>query len=160
MAVHMVGLGELKVAGSGDLLVAYGLGSCVAVAIYDRGRQLGGMAHVMLAASQPGQPVGQPGKYADTAVTALIEQLLAQGAMRFALEAKLAGGAQLLQLGRAYNWLDIGARNAEASLTRLAACRVRVAATDLGGNYGRTVQLDPATGELTVSTVGRGQRVL
>jgi chemotaxis protein CheD len=98
----MVGLGESRVvarrAQPSETLVAYGLGSCVAVCLFDAGSQVIGMAHVVLPGADPS---GAPNaKYARTALPALISRMQLHGAgdpRRYV--ARLAGGAQILMLG-------------------------------------------------------------
>src|SRR4051794_25913014 len=106
----MARMGEQIVsADSGDTLVALGLGSCIGVALLDRLNGLAGLSHVMLADSG-GDAGGQPAKYADTAIAALLESLLAVGARRFSLEAVIAGGASMF----AATSMEVGARNERA----------------------------------------------
>jgi chemotaxis protein CheD len=73
--------------------------------------------------------------------------------------AKLAGGAtlfgSLLTTARA-----VGARNVEASRAALARARVALVAEDVGGEGGRTVTFDVASGALKVKSVRGGERVL
>ncbi len=57
------------------------------------------------------------GKFADLAVPELIDRVCEAGASRRRLEAVLAGGARMFELGAS---LDIGARNAEAVRAELA----------------------------------------
>ena len=68
------------------------LGSCIGVALYDRRAGIGGLAHVMLPDSRG--EVKMPGKFADTAIPALVEKLTQAGAGK--LSAKIAGGANML----------------------------------------------------------------
>ncbi len=91
-----VGLGELLVAGAGEL-VAYSLGSWVAICLYDPIVRVAGMAHVVLPAAAPGDPGPLPGKFADTAVPALLEAMRQAGAEQLRLVCKLAGGAVLAE---------------------------------------------------------------
>ena len=48
------------------------LGSCVGVVLYDRTARLGGLAHIVLPKAHG--TVDHPGKYADTAIPALIAE--------------------------------------------------------------------------------------
>jgi len=92
----MVRMGELAVSRtSGDVLVSIGLGSCIGLCLIDRRRQAVGLAHVMLPTGGPGET---PGKFAPSAVPALVEEL---GAVKTALEAVLVGGAQMFSFGNA-----------------------------------------------------------
>lgn len=157
-----VGLGELKVGSQpGQVLVCYGLGSCVGLTLYDSVAHVGVMVHVVLPDSSLSR--GQeapPGKFADTGVAAAIEEAIKAGANRSRLVARIAGGARMLNVVGAGSKLDIGARNADAVRAALMTHKIRLTADDTGGTYGRTLQLFIASGRLLVSTVGRGEREL
>lgn len=157
-----VGLGELKVGSRPDqVLVCYGLGSCVGLALYDAMVHIGVMVHIVLPESSlgRGQPA-PPGKFADTGVAAAVEEAVRAGASRMRLVARIAGGARMLQTVGMGSKLDIGARNTEAVRSLLQSLHIRLAAEDTGGTYGRTLQLSIDTGRLLVSTVGRGEKEL
>ena len=47
-----VGMADYKIAKSPDSLITLGLGSCVGVVIYDKTKQVVGMAHIMLPSSE------------------------------------------------------------------------------------------------------------
>lgn len=157
-----VGLGELKVGSKpGQVLVCYGLGSCVGLTLYDPVAHVGAMVHVVLPDSSLSR--GQdapPGKFADTAVEAALKEVVKAGANRSRLIARIAGGARMLNVVGAGSKLDIGARNGEAVRAALQKHKIRLTADDTGGTYGRTLQLFIGTGRLLVSTVGRGEREL
>jgi chemotaxis protein CheD len=147
-----VGLGDLFVVKAGEL-VAYSLGSCIAICLYDPLAKVGGMAHVVLPSAPANGTVATPGKFGDTAVPALIEQMRRQGADRQRMRCKIAGGAAVLTLGGGGSLPNIGQRNAQAVKAALTQAQVRVLAEDTGGNQGRTVRLDVATGRVLVRTV-------
>lgn len=157
-----VGLGELR-SGTGpeQVLVCYGLGSCIGIAFYDAVVRVGVMVHVVLPDSglNRGLPI-QPGKFADTAVPAALAELQRLGALRSRVTARIAGGARMLSVMTAGSKLDIGSRNIEAVRSALQAHGLTLSADDTGGTYGRTLQLFVGTGRLLVSTVGRGEREL
>jgi chemotaxis protein CheD len=135
----VVRMGEASASNTpGDVLACIGLGSCIGLALVDRGRGVAALAHVMLPeSSQPDPP--QPHKFADLAVPALIDLALAHGAGRTRLEACLAGGAAMFQFGGSGQ--DIGARNAHAVTRLLEVARVPVRATATGGGKGRTLRI-------------------
>lgn len=157
-----VGLGELKVGSKpGQVLVCYGLGSCVGLTLYDPVAHIGAMVHVVLPDSSLTRGQEAPvGKFADTGVIAAIGEVMKAGAQRSRLVARIAGGARMLNVVGAGSKLDIGARNADAVRAALLLHKIRLTADDTGGNYGRTLQLFIGTGRLLVSTVGRGEREL
>jgi len=128
------------------------LGSCLGVVLYDRQGKFGGVAHVVLPDSRGS--VDQPGKFADTAVPALIKDLdrLAGRPIRPRLTAKLFGGASMFQTTG--DVLDIGRQNKEAVERALAAAGVPVVARDLGGNAGRRLTFFLATGVVSVKIPG------
>jgi chemotaxis protein CheD len=139
-----VKMGEIEVSRrAGDELVARGLGSCIGLALIDRLSGVAGMAHIVLPEA-PDPPVGEPGKFADLAVPALIAQMQNAGAVPRRLDAVIAGGARMFELGE----MDIGARNAAAVKSGLARAGVRVRAEDTGGDRGRTLRL--TVGEFAV----------
>lgn len=157
-----VGLGELK-AGSRpeQVLVCYGLGSCIGLTLLDPVARVGVMVHVVLPDSSLGRgQVVLPGKFADTAVPAAIAEAVRLGAVRSRLIARMAGGARMLNVVGSGSKLDIGNRNAEAVRAALTEHGLRLMADDTGGTYGRTLHLYMGTGRLLVSTVGRGEREL
>lgn len=161
-ATTPVGLAELKSsARPGQVLVCYGLGSCVGLALYDAVAHVGVMVHVLLPDSSLGRSAeAPPGKFADTAIPAGIAEAVKLGAVRSRLVARMAGGARMLNVVGAGSKLDIGARNIEAVRAGVQQHGIRLAGEDVGGTYGRTLQLFIETGRLLVSTVGRGEREL
>jgi chemotaxis protein CheD len=127
------------------------LGSCLGLVLYERRLKIGGLAHIVL----PKAPEGRcemPGKFVDTAVPALIRKLeeLAAGAS-LKLCAKLAGGANMFQT-TATN--TIGEQNIKAMELVLEQLRVPVVGRHLGGEQGRRMTLDTATGTVTIDIVG------
>ena len=159
MSRTVVGIADLRTAGPGEVLAALGLGSCVAVAIRDRLRRLGALAHIMLPRQGDGRrrEGENMNKYADVAVAEAVRSLESAGCRRADLEAKIAGGASIFDLGRGTECGDIGARNVEAVVRALRVEKVRLLASDVGGREGRTVEFSPDSGELAVKTV-RGLR--
>ncbi len=77
-----VGMADLNVAQSTEVLKTTGLGSCVGLTLYDPKRKIAGMAHVML----PTAEIAREGsfnaaKYADTAIPELIRKMTEMGAL-------------------------------------------------------------------------------
>jgi chemotaxis protein CheD len=56
--------------------------------------------------------------------------------------------------------VNMGERNVGATLRALDAARVPVVGRDTGGDHGRSVSLDVATGRVHVRSLKRGNRVL
>ncbi|KXG77636.1 Chemoreceptor glutamine deamidase CheD [Fervidicola ferrireducens] len=161
MEIIRVGMGEYKTAKAPALLVSFGLGSCVGVALYDGAKKIGGLAHIMLPdSSLTGKRDFNPGKFADTAIDYLIAELRDKGANTKKLVAKIAGGAQMFQLKSENSVMMIGKRNVEAVRKKLNQLNIDLIAEDVEGNYGRTIEFCCETGELTVKTIGHGIKIL
>lgn len=157
-----VNLGELKSSRTkGQVLVCYGLGSCIGLALIDPQTGATALAHVVLPDSNLSRGANfPPGRYADTAVPAALEELALLGAQRARVVAKMVGGARILKGTIPGSQLDIGSKNIEATRVALAKHSIPILAEDTGGNYGRTMQIFAGTGKVMVSTVGRGGKEL
>lgn len=151
--------GDLKAAEAPGRLVIHGLGSCVAVFVYDPETRIGGLAHILLPAA-PSQPSDKPGRYAPTAVATLLDETLRLGARRGGLFAKVTGGSKMFSFDNDTARPAIGERNVEAALAALEEARISVVATDVGGDCGRTVEADLTDGGLTIKTVRGIPRVI
>jgi chemotaxis protein CheD len=166
-SAHVVGLGEAKVLkaddrnGQDDCLVAYGLGSCVAICLWDPATRVAAMAHVVLPGADPS---GAPNpKFARSALPALVSLMQKAGAgpdpRRYV--ARLAGGAEVLAIGGTGKLPRIGVQNAIAVRESLETGGVSIQATELGGTRGRSVWFDPREGgQIRVRAVGTTERYL
>ncbi len=144
-----IGMGEIRVARDGGTLRTF-LGSCVGLVLLDRRRRLAGVAHIVLPDSRGlGQP---PGKYADTAVPETVRLLRdLAGGEPLHLTAKIAGGAKMLPFQQGQT---IGEQNVVAVERLLAAEGITIVGRCCGGEHGRRLVVDVATGVVTVETVG------
>jgi chemotaxis protein CheD len=150
----VLGMGEFIVSSSpGAVLSCIGLGSCIAVCIYDKLVKVGAMVHIVLPRHE-GPVDDNPGRYGNTAVPFLLEQVTKRGGMKNRLTAKLAGGAQMTTAPGLRDTFKTGERNLAEVKAALERERVPLAAADVGGNTGRTVKLFIDTGVVTVKTVG------
>ncbi|WP_232688520.1 chemotaxis protein CheD [Halobacterium zhouii] len=147
-----VGVAEWRALDGDGTLVTSGLGSCVAVSIYDSDSAVGGLLHAMLpaAAESTGSSVNTPGKYVDRGLAELLADLERRDVSRNSLEAKLVGGSSMLDIsiGEA-----VGERNVEAAKRALSDEGVQLVAEETGGNAGRSVSFSPTTGDVTVERV-------
>jgi chemotaxis protein CheD len=149
-----VGIGQLRVARSPSRLLCLGLGSCVAIAIWDSSTKIGGMAHVMLPDESfaPRRIDSPPAKFGNTAAKALADEMRKAGANVYIAVAKIAGGANMFR-NVSPTMKDIGLENSEAIKKSLKQNHIRLIAEDIGGSLGRTVELDLDTGKLSVKNV-------
>ena len=156
-----VGIADSNIAIAPNTIRTSGLGSCVGVVIYDLSKKVAGLAHIMLPDSSLARESSKNKyKYADTAITCLIERLLHNGARKHALKAKLAGGAQMFQFVSSGNTMRIGPRNIEAVEKALLFYNIPIVSSDLGGNSGRTIEFNPETGLLHIRTINKGEKYI
>ena len=153
--VVKVGMADLNVCTPPDVITTLGLGSCVGVVLYDPRKKISGMVHVMLPDSTKIKNNDNLAKFADTGIDELIRRLVALGASKEALVAKIAGGAQMFAFNSNNDMLRVGDRNVEATTNKLISLNIPIIASDTGLNYGRTIEFNPQTGELMIKSVGK-----
>lgn len=156
-----VGIADMNIIKYPSLIRTSGLGSCVGVVVYDEKKELAGLAHVML----PDSSLARSGtfniaKFADTAIKALVNKLLKQGARSCLLKAKMAGGAQMFQFSSGSDMMRIGPRNVEAVRKELDELNIKIISEDVGGNSGRTIEFNPQTCMLQIRTVNKGTKLI
>ncbi|MBQ7264058.1 MAG: chemotaxis protein CheD [Synergistaceae bacterium] len=154
---YLLGMADLVVAHAPAKLVTLGLGSCIGLVVFDNVAKVAGMAHIMLPDSRGSKGLEKVGKFADTAVPAIIDEMIKKGASKSRIRAKIAGGAQMFALpGASADFLAVGARNVKETTTGLAQMGIALIASDTGGNKGRTVEFSTETWMLKVKTLGKG----
>lgn len=152
---RVVGLGQYAVVQGRGTLASYGLGSCVALVLYDAEAQVGGLVHVVLPSGQLSRDRSNPARFAETAVPLLVGEMLKAGAVRGRMRARLVGGASMFAALTPAGAVQMGHRNVGACRTALQQAGVALAAEAVGGEIGRSLWFDVATGTVTVRSVGR-----
>lgn len=155
-----VGIADLKLTKEPGRLITLGLGSCVGVSLYDPIIKVGGLLHVMLPDSTQFNNVNKPSKFADTGIPLMIQELQKFGARVSRMQAKLVGGAQMFSGLDEKMTLNIGLRNTEKSREMLSKFNIRILAEEVGGNRGRTMIVDTASGQVTIRTMGNKLKVI
>lgn len=154
VAKASVGMGQIALLSPVGIGSAV-LGSCVGLTLHDSKLGYAAMAHIVLPSSE--NRMGGGGKFADTAVDAMIEQLRRFGVEPERLTAKLAGGASMFESKGPF---QIGKQNVESVLGRLSALGIRTAGDHVGGTSGRRITFDCRTGRMTVEVIGAEPTVL
>ena len=158
--VVKVGMADLNICKSPDVITTLGLGSCIGLTLYDPVTKIGGMVHYMLPDSTQVRNNENIAKFADTGIDELLKKVVAAGASRQRLVAKIAGGAKMFETTGVSAIGNIGARNAEAAKQILKQKGIRLVAEDTGLNYGRTVELHCETGDFHIKAVGKPVKVI
>ena len=155
-----VGMADYKVGKAPATVISYGLGSCIGISLYDPQTKIGGLLHIMLPDSTQARASDNPAKFADTGLPLMLNDVLALGASRAHLVAKIAGGAQMFAFANATDIMRVGARNAEAAKKMLKDLGIKLVAEDTGGTYGRTVSINLEDGVYTVKTINKGEKLI
>lgn len=158
----LVRIGDLRVAGDGATLVTVGIGSCVAVAVFDPVRKVGGLGHALLPEPHGNGKPQPAGRFASTAVSRLLEMLREQGGDPERAVAWLVGGARMFE-GLSFagpGGESIGDRNVASAQRALEAAGVPVKGVEVGGARGRSVYFDVGAGRVRVTSVQRPDVVL
>lgn len=151
----IVGIGELSTSNSPDQLVkTFALGSCIGVVALAPKQGAVGLLHLALPDSQinPELAKAQPGRFADTGIPELLKEMVKYGCRRNDLVIKLAGGANIMDLG---NRFEIGKRNLIAVKKILWKYKLWAIAEDVGENFSRTVTVEVKTGKVLLSSPGK-----
>lgn len=155
-----VGMADLNICFSPDGLTTLGLGSCVGIAIRDPETEIGGLAHIMLPDSTAIRGATNIPKFADTGIEELVNRMVAAGAVKRRLVAKIAGGATMFAFQSKSDLMRVGERNVEAVKRKLSQMNIPILAEDTGNNYGRTVTFYPKTGDFVIRAVGKEEMVI
>jgi len=155
---YHVGMADIITVSSPAKLITLGLGSCIGLVIYDEIAKIASMAHIMLPDSRGVIEHEKPGKFVNLAVPFLIDELLKKNAKKERLKAKFAGGAQMFanSIGSGTDFLAVGIKNIAETIAFLNKYKIKIVASDTGGNKGRTVEFNTLTWMLSVKLLGKG----
>lgn len=134
-----VQIGEVKAGRGRVVLNSKAIGSCVAIAAYDRERKAGALAHVMLPGRAPqGKESEEKTKYAADAIDLIIEEMGKFGSRNENIEVVLVGGGNVL------NREDdtICKENIESAEELLKERGLKVRAKSVGGTSRRSIYMD------------------
>lgn len=148
--IHVV-QGECRVSADPGVVLTTTLGSCVAACIRDPVARVGGMNHFLLPEGPDGEGLLSL-RYGAFSMELLINGLLAKGARRERLEAKLFGGSRLSEA-----LSDVGGRNAAFARDFLHREGIPVRAESLGGPRARKVQYWPVSGRARQLLLARAE---
>jgi chemotaxis protein CheD len=140
-----ISMGEFKVSKGDTILESLGVGSCVAVCLYDSKNKIGGMAHIML--PQASKNISSNNMSAEQILDEMIKGLHAKGCKNLDLTAKIIGGASM------YEFLKnrVGVKNILAVKDKLMNEKIPTIAEDIFGNQGRNIWFNLNDGKVVVA---------
>ena len=145
----LVGIADLAVARAPGQFCCIGLGSCVAVFIYDPETRIGGVLHALLPRTPDGRRADA--KYADSGIRMLHRIIVSKGAKKGKLWAKLVGGARMFP-NLDIQLRDIGGENVRQARKTLRELGVPIVAEEVEGNRGRSAYYSLEDGTVTLKT--------
>src|SRR5580704_10729229 len=139
--------GEYRVSDNPGLVITTILGSCVAACLRDPHARVGGMNHFLLPGKTlPGKTQRNPDQEAERygvhLMELLVDGLLHLGAKHNRLEAKLFGGARIVE-----GLSDVGAMNVRFAKHFLELEGIKLIGGSVEGTRGRRVEFRPVSGQ-------------
>lgn len=151
MARFVVGIGQTAVATApGDLIEMIGLGSCAGIFVTVPGK-IAVAAHALLATPREGETGFPPGKYVETAVPFVVEEITKAGIAKSRCKAWVVGGAQMFSFGSSSDSAGIGTRNTDLAVKMLRSAGFRPDSHFTGGTSARRAALPFDSGDLESS---------
>lgn len=128
------------------------LGSCIAVCLYDNIHRMGGMNHYLVPLwNENGL---QSPKYGNISIPRLIESMVNVGCDIHNMEAKLFGGANVIDV--ASEEMMIGRKNILIAKEILREYGIPITAHDVGGDKGRRIMMRSDTGKIFLKYTKKG----
>lgn len=155
-----VKVAECAVGRDEQILITIGLGSCVAIVLYDSAVRVGGLAHTLLPDETMARDRTNPAKFPASAVALLLAEMTRLGADATRIRAKLVGGASMFANLLPAGGINIGDRNVVAARQVLERNGIRIVAEDVGSDHGRSVHFHLDDGRVEVRSLKKGNRVL
>lgn len=154
-----VRVADFAVAAGDAVISTLGLGSCVAITVYDTRARIGGLAHILLPNESMSRDRANRAKFPATAVPLLLDEMRKLGAHGPYI-GKLVGGASMFGALLPIGGVNMGQRNVESARRALVDAGVTIVAQDTGGGYGRSVFFYVSDGRLLVKSLAQGDREL
>lgn len=157
MAELITGIGEFKISNTpGDIIKAYGIGSCIAIGMFCGYNKVAGMLHAALPDSSVSteKSKNNPALFVDSGMEALIESLRKYGCVPSKMTVKITGGASMLDNNAKFN---VGNKNIETVRGLFKKYNLNVVGQDVGGSIGRNVSFFVDTGKMLVVKIGLGK---
>lgn len=144
MTTIVLGVGDFAVTAEPVEYVCYGLGSCVALFLYDEPGSITAGAHIPVPRARKGSPLTG----ADSILDEMVTQLANAGYKAESFKAKITGGARINK----GSMMTVGDQNIHAIHRLLQAHRISITSSDVGGHTPRTARFRSTTGTITIST--------
>ncbi len=156
-----LGIGDYAVVEPGETITCHGLGSCIAIILYDPVSGVGGGIHALLPKKSEfhSEDDKRETRFVDVGLKTLYEEVVTHPNVEESrLIAKITGGSDVLRLVSFAT--DIGQKNTAAARQCLDELGVDLTAEDVGGNSGRIIEFVPSTGGVIIRKANGEQTVI
>ncbi|MHA1988013.1 MAG: chemotaxis protein CheD [Promethearchaeota archaeon] len=124
----------------------YGLGSCIALILFDDKNSVSAMSHILLPKVNTDKKILYPHKYANLSVKLLLDALIYHGAVRKNIKAIIVGGSKIFNFDINFMGID----NTTSVKEELRKLKIQIIKEDTGGSIGRNVIFDTKCFSLSV----------
>lgn len=153
--MHSIGIndfylqpGGIRFGGSGTRIHTL-LGSCVAIVLWHPQRRVGGMCHFMLPQRRGEHAATLDGRYADEALSLMLDEVDALQAHADEFRVSVYGGGNMFPNIGAANRLHVGKQNVLAAWQLLSHYGLTCHESDVEGIGHRKLTFDIASGEIS-----------
>jgi len=153
-----VNMAAMEIGQSPSRLITRGLGSCLGITLYDPVQKTGAMVHPMLPDIDKARIKSNPSRFVNSAIKNMLAELEKRDCARNQLVAKIFGGAHMFGFITADSILNVGQKNIEVAQSTFKELGITVAAQEVGGSFGRTIELNLEDGKVLVKTVSWGEK--
>lgn len=133
--------------GCGKVQLATVLGSCVSITLWHPVSKIGGMCHYVLPRTQR-ESESTDVRYAEDAVSWLVESIEMQGMKASEFEARMYGGGEMFCPGN--DQFSIGKKNIAAGYQLLQRYGFKLVGEHIAGAGHRTLLFDLSSGEVNI----------
>ncbi|MFA5099796.1 MAG: chemotaxis protein CheD [Candidatus Omnitrophota bacterium] len=159
-ALIEVQMGKMELAQAPDRIITRGLGSCLGITVYDPVKKTGAMVHPMLPDMDKSKIKNNPSRFVNSGIHLALQELEKKGCFRSRLEVKMFGGAHMFSFINTDSALNVGQKNIEMAQAVFKELNLKILVEEVGGTFGRTIELDTESGKVLVKTVSWGEKVV
>jgi chemotaxis protein CheD len=132
------------------------LGSCICVTLRDPVTTAAALCHCLLPVAPPTAAVDDRFRFCDTAIAGMLTWFRQRSIPPARLEAKLFGGADVLIRSTRNAEPSVGALNTQHAVSALARFAITPQACETGGERGRYLIFDTASGSVWIRPLAPG----
>ncbi len=148
----------MKLVCAPNRLITRALGSCLGITFYSPEKKAGAMAHPMLPDIDKAKMKSNPNRYVNSVIVKTLDEMAKLEILKSRLEIKIFGGAHMFSFITADSLLNVGEKNIEIARELLGKLGLKIIAEEVGGTFGRTIELNLENGKVFVDTVSWGRK--